>query len=266
MIQVESASNSGAVSRTGAMGLMQIMPDTWTVLRQRLRLGADPFDPHDNVMAGTALLRELYDRFGPSGFLAAYNAGPKHYLAYLAQGVPLTAETRTYLAQIGPLLGDPAACGGSRNPGRVARLAQRNPLRCRLAATAGPGLGRCAARQFAAACGALGRRHERSCGRHSLAAHAAIGRSLRRPFTPGVAVSAWSCHRSALVLGVAGWGGQAHQRGSEPDKRCDPYGAHVVGGIEEKPDFLGHPRQPQAGKRQRYQATNVWHGPFGAKA
>ena len=105
VIAVESAGNPGALSRSGAIGLMQLMPGTWTILRERLHLGADPFDPHDNVMAGTALLRELYDRFGPGGFLAAYNASPERYLAYLTQGRPLSDETRLYLARVSPLLG-----------------------------------------------------------------------------------------------------------------------------------------------------------------
>ena len=106
VIAVESAGNAGALSRSGAIGLMQLMPGTWTVLRERLHLGANPFDPRDNVIAGAALLRELYDRFGPGGFLAAYNASPERYLAYLTQGRPLAEETRRYLAHIAPLLGD----------------------------------------------------------------------------------------------------------------------------------------------------------------
>jgi len=106
VIAVESAGNARALSRSGAIGLMQLMPRTWAVLRDRLHLGRDPYDSHDNVMAGTALLRELYDRFGPGGFLAAYNASPERYLAYLTQGKPLTEETRAYLARIAPLLGD----------------------------------------------------------------------------------------------------------------------------------------------------------------
>ena len=117
VIAVESAGDARALSRSGAMGLMQIMPDTWAVLRRRLRLGADPYDPHDNVMAGTALLRELYDRFGPGGFLAAYNASPERYLAYLTQGKPLRDETRAYLSHIAPLLGDPALASAVAAPG-----------------------------------------------------------------------------------------------------------------------------------------------------
>jgi hypothetical protein len=106
VIEVESGGNAGALSRSGAIGLMQLMPNTWSVLRERLHLGRDPYDSHDNVMAGTALLRELYDRFGPGGFLAAYNASPERYLAYITQGKPLTDETRAYLTHIAPLLGD----------------------------------------------------------------------------------------------------------------------------------------------------------------
>ncbi len=105
VIKVESCGNPNAVSPKGAMGLMQIMPVTWGPLRRRYHLGADPFEVHDNVVAGTALLRELYDRFGASGFLAAYNAGPSRYLSFLNSGVPLKDETRTYLAKLAPLLG-----------------------------------------------------------------------------------------------------------------------------------------------------------------
>jgi soluble lytic murein transglycosylase-like protein len=76
------------------MGLMQIMPETWATLRLRYGLGADPFDPHDNILAGAAYLRELHDRYGSPGFLAAYNAGPARYEDHLATGQPLPAETR----------------------------------------------------------------------------------------------------------------------------------------------------------------------------
>jgi hypothetical protein len=109
VIRIESGGNPNAVSRKGAMGLMQIMPATWAELRLRYHLSADPYNVHDNVVAGTALLRELYDRFGASGFLAAYNAGPSRYLSFLNSGLPLKDETRTYLAKLAPLLGGPLA-------------------------------------------------------------------------------------------------------------------------------------------------------------
>ncbi|MES0111572.1 transglycosylase SLT domain-containing protein [Mesorhizobium sp. M0013] len=105
IMRKESAGDVRAVSSAGARGLMQIMPGTWDDLRVRWSLGRDPFDPRDNIMAGTAYLRELHDRFGSPGFLAAYNAGPARYEAYLT-GRPLPAETRAYVAALAPLIGE----------------------------------------------------------------------------------------------------------------------------------------------------------------
>ncbi|RWC64188.1 lytic transglycosylase domain-containing protein [Mesorhizobium sp.] len=105
IMRKESASDVRAVSSAGARGLMQIMPGTWDYLRARWSLGRDPFDPRDNILAGTAYLRELSDRFGSPGFLAAYNAGPARYEAYLT-GRPLPAETRAYVATLAPLIGE----------------------------------------------------------------------------------------------------------------------------------------------------------------
>jgi membrane-bound lytic murein transglycosylase MltF len=104
-MQAESGGDARAVSPKGAMGLMQIMPETWASLRLRYGLGADPFDPHDNIIAGAAYLRELHDRYGSPGFLAAYNAGPARYEDHLATGQPLPAETRAYVALLAPLIG-----------------------------------------------------------------------------------------------------------------------------------------------------------------
>lgn len=109
VIRTESAGDPHAVSRAGAMGLMQIMPATWSDLRARYGLGADPFNARDNIAAGAAWLRELHDRYGSPGFLAAYNAGPARYDDHLATGRPLPAETRAYLASLAPVLGDPVA-------------------------------------------------------------------------------------------------------------------------------------------------------------
>jgi hypothetical protein len=111
VMQVESAGQTGAVSTAGAMGLMQIMPDTWADLRVRYRLGRDPFDPRDNILGGTAYLREMYDRFGSPGFLAAYNAGPERYRQHLVDGRPLPRETRNYIAKLLPMIGLAAADG-----------------------------------------------------------------------------------------------------------------------------------------------------------
>ncbi len=105
VIEVESAGNPRAVSSAGAMGLMQIMPGTWAVLRRAHGFGDDPFDPRENILAGTAYLRAMYDRFGSPGFLAAYNAGPARYEDYLSSGRPLPTETRNYLAVLEPIIG-----------------------------------------------------------------------------------------------------------------------------------------------------------------
>jgi len=89
-------------SGAGAMGLMQVMPGTYEELRDRHGLGDDPFDPKNNILAGTAYIREMYDIYGAPGFLAAYNAGPKRLDDYLANHRGLPDETRRYMAKIGP--------------------------------------------------------------------------------------------------------------------------------------------------------------------
>src|SRR5690606_28024300 len=95
-----------AISSAGAMGLMQVMPATWTELRARYRLGRDPYDPRDNILAGAAYLREMWDRYGNvAAMLAAYNAGPARYDEYLATGRTLPAATRAYVATLVPVLG-----------------------------------------------------------------------------------------------------------------------------------------------------------------
>lgn len=103
VLLAESGGDPHARSPKGAMGLMQIMPETWADLRTRYPLGSDPYDPHDSILAGAAYLRELLDRYGSPGFLAAYNAGPARYEDYLA-GHPLPDETRSYLAALAPLV------------------------------------------------------------------------------------------------------------------------------------------------------------------
>jgi len=104
VLHVESGAKQRARSSKGAMGLMQIMPKTWTELRARYGLGADPIDPRDNILAGAAYIRELYDRYGAPGFLAAYNAGPGRYERHLATGRPLPDETQAYVATLAPMI------------------------------------------------------------------------------------------------------------------------------------------------------------------
>ena len=93
------------VSRAGAMGLMQLMPETWRAMRALLGLGSDPHDPRDNILAGTFYLRLLYDRFGYPGLFAAYNAGPSRYSAFLAGNRALPLETQAYVRRAGRMAG-----------------------------------------------------------------------------------------------------------------------------------------------------------------
>lgn len=110
VMRAESAGNTHAVSSAGAQGLMQVMPATWDELRVRHRLGSDPFDPRDNILAGAAYLSEMYDRYGTiPAMLAAYNAGPHRYDEHIATGRVLPAETRAYVDLLAPTLGATAA-------------------------------------------------------------------------------------------------------------------------------------------------------------
>lgn len=105
VMRAESAGDVRAVSSAGAMGLMQVMPDTWAELRIRHGLGHDPFEPRDNILAGTAYLREMWDRYGNvAAMLAAYNAGPGRYDEYRLADRSLPAETRAYVTSLAPIL------------------------------------------------------------------------------------------------------------------------------------------------------------------
>jgi len=105
------ADGAPVTSSAGAMGLMQVMPDTYAALRQRHGLGADPHEPRSNILAGTAYLQEMHARFGAPAFLAAYNAGPDRVEAYLSGGTMLPDETVSYVAAIGPRIGMPGSFG-----------------------------------------------------------------------------------------------------------------------------------------------------------
>jgi hypothetical protein len=124
VMRVESDGEARARSRKGAMGLMQIMPQTWSEVRARYDLGADPYAPRDNILAGTAYIRELYQRFGAPGFLAAYNAGPTRYENHLATGRSLPDETQDYVAILAPMI------GGKQVSGKISAVADlvRSPL------------------------------------------------------------------------------------------------------------------------------------------
>ena len=97
----------------------QIAPNMWMAqhsglmlpeLRVRYRLGDDPYDPHDNILAGAAYIRELFDRYGSPEWTAAYNAGPGRY-EESRKGRPLPLETRAYVAALAPTLGRAVVAG-----------------------------------------------------------------------------------------------------------------------------------------------------------
>jgi hypothetical protein len=121
VLGAESDGDPLAVSSAGAMGLMQLMPATWEEQRALYQLGSDPFQPRDNILAGTAYLRAMWDRYGNvGGMLAAYNFGPGRYDEYLAGERELPQETRDYVAALAPVLGgEPLAPDTLAGPSRV---------------------------------------------------------------------------------------------------------------------------------------------------
>jgi soluble lytic murein transglycosylase-like protein len=98
VIQVESAYQQRARSRKGAMGLMQLMPET-----AREYGVADPYDPASNIEAGIKHLKSLLQRFPKDLALAAYNAGEAAVQRF--RGMPPYPETRAYVASILALAG-----------------------------------------------------------------------------------------------------------------------------------------------------------------
>ncbi len=101
-------------SRAGAMGLMQLMPQTYAAMASAHGLGADPYDPRDNILAGAAYLAAMRERFGYPGLFAAYNAGPARYADHLRNGTPLPAETRAYVQGLARAAGKAAEAPESR--------------------------------------------------------------------------------------------------------------------------------------------------------
>jgi hypothetical protein len=91
------------VSSAGAMGLMQLEPETYNEMANENGLGSDPFNPYDNIMAGAAYIHAMYQIYGSPGFLAAYDAGPGRLNSYM-NGVTNTLpnETVNYVAMIAP--------------------------------------------------------------------------------------------------------------------------------------------------------------------
>ena len=104
IIRAESHGDRYAVSPAGAMGLMQLMPRTWRFERARLGLGTDPFDARDNILAGSDYLAAMRRRYGLTGMLAAYNAGPGRYEDFRRHGRPLPTETIAYVRRLTPVV------------------------------------------------------------------------------------------------------------------------------------------------------------------
>lgn len=117
-----ATANSGKplTSSAGAIGLMQVMPGTYELMRFQYGLGPNPADPRDNIMAGAAYLRQMYDLFGAPGFLAAYNCGPACYAGHLAGKQKLPRETRQYIASLTPVLRGSAPRTPSQSAGASA--------------------------------------------------------------------------------------------------------------------------------------------------
>lgn len=94
IISAESSFNAKAVSKKGALGLMQLMPETAKAMGVR-----NPFNPEENIEAGVRYLKYLYNRFGDLELaLAAYNAGPSHVEKHGT--VPPIKETKNYIKKI----------------------------------------------------------------------------------------------------------------------------------------------------------------------
>jgi soluble lytic murein transglycosylase-like protein len=107
-------------SDKGAMGLMQVLPQTYRDMQLDYRLGANPYDPHDNVMAGAAYIKFLQGKYGYPALFAAYNDGPGNLEANLAGTRNLPAETIAYLINIRVHLGDAPKPGESGLKGAAA--------------------------------------------------------------------------------------------------------------------------------------------------
>jgi len=100
-----SDDNQPITSTAGAMGIMQVMPKTYQDMQEAYGLGENPHDPRDNILAGTAYLRWLQEKYGYPKMFAAYNAGPATFEAQSTGKRKLPKETRDYVKRISVILG-----------------------------------------------------------------------------------------------------------------------------------------------------------------
>jgi Transglycosylase SLT domain len=124
VIQVESNAcerieGKRTSSEAGAMGLMQVMPSTWNAYRERLRLGTDPYNPLDNLLAGSAYLHDLTQRLGMLDGLAAYFAGPSSVMAANSKDTLASPATLRYVRDVLAIVVGNMGQMGSRRRGIV---------------------------------------------------------------------------------------------------------------------------------------------------
>jgi Transglycosylase SLT domain len=105
--------NEPMISSKGALGLMQVLPQTYQEMRAQYKLGPNPFEPKDNINAAAAYLRWLRTKYGYPAMFAAYNAGPGEVDEVLRLGKGLPAETRAYVARVEEILGDAGGPDGT---------------------------------------------------------------------------------------------------------------------------------------------------------
>jgi len=136
VIRIESGGRTTMFGRpitsgAGAMGVMQLMRDTYNEMRDQHDLGSNPYNVRDNILAGTAYLRILYDRYGYPFFFAAYNAGPGRLEAHLRRGRTLPAETRAYIKGAVRVVAETCA---EKKRGLLTALAKLSPIQPAMAA------------------------------------------------------------------------------------------------------------------------------------
>lgn len=123
VVKIESDFERYSISRKGARGLMQLMPDTARFMKVK-----NVFDPVDNIYGGTGYLRKMIDRFGDTRLaLAAYNAGPTAVAKY--QGIPPYTETQNYVRKVtaayAALAGKAPLGSGTNTPVKAAKKSKK---------------------------------------------------------------------------------------------------------------------------------------------